>query len=230
MRARRPLFFVGALAAALAGVAYPREAHAQAIPPAAERDQNWEAVSTVSMLIGVGTVTLMPRIYYNDPEATVGWKARYHVSQLGVAAALTSATILVDGPIKNLAEGTRPDCTPEETEIRADGSNCESYGMPSTHSFAAWSAHGAGLAIWIIDAWVYSERVYVGSLIPNVVVSGVAATLTSIARGVGTEPYEDPAQIGVGVAAGMITGFLVGLPYALLQEPNCGYGNNVICW
>lgn len=230
MRARRSLILGGVLAGAAATAVLPREAHAQAIPPAAERDENWEAVSTVSMLIGVGTTTLMPRIYYNDPEATVGWKARYHVSQLGVAAALTSATILVDGPIKNLAEGTRPECSVEETEIRAEGSNCESYGMPSTHSFAAWSAHGAGLAIWIIDAWVYSERVDVGSLIPNVVVTGVAATLTSVARGVGTEPYEDPAQIGVGVAAGMITGFLVGLPYALLQEPNCGYGNNVICW
>ncbi len=230
MRARRSLILLCALAGAASPLLGAREAHAQAIPPAAERDENWEAVSTVSLLIGVGTATFMPRVYYNDPEATVGWKARYHFSQLGVAAALTSATILVDGPIKNLAEGTRPGCTVEESESGFPGSNCESYGMPSTHSFAAWSTHGAGLAIWIIDAWVYSERVNVGSLIPNVVVTGAAATLTSVARGVGTEPYEDAAQIGIGVAAGMVTGFLTGLAYSLLQEPNCGYGNDVVCW
>ena len=105
--------------------------------------------------------------------------------------------------------------------------------MPSTHSFAAWSAHGAGLAIWIVDAWVYSESFNAGSFIPNVGVSLVAAVFSSVGRGVapGTaEAYEDPAQIGVGVAAGMITGFRTGLAYGLLQEPDCGYGDNVICW
>ena len=140
MRARRPLVLAGALISALVGVSIPSgEAHAQAIPPSAERDDGWGTVSTISMLVGVGTVSVMPRIYYNDPEATVGWKARWHISQLAPIMTLTAATLLVDIPIKNLGEGTRPGCTVEETESGFSGSNCESYGMPSTHSFAAWS-------------------------------------------------------------------------------------------
>ena len=123
----------------------PREAHAQAIPPAAERNTDWEIASTISMVIGVSTVTLMPRVYYNDPEATVGWKARWHVSQLAPALFLTAATLFLEFPLKNLIEGTRPGCTIEETEAGFDGSNCESYGMVSTHSFAAWSAAGSGV-------------------------------------------------------------------------------------
>jgi hypothetical protein len=54
--------------------------------------------------------------------------------------------------------------------------------------------------------------------------------MTSVARGVGTEPHEDADQILVGLAAGLPIGFLTGIGYALLQEPNCGYGNNLICW
>lgn len=219
---------------ALVGVCIPSEAHAQAIPPAAERDEGLETLSHISMLVGVGTVSAMPRIYYNDPEATVGWKARWHISALAPIMTLTGLTLLVDGPIKNLGEGERPECTVEETESGFEGSNCESYGMPSTHSFAAWSAMGAGTAIFIIDTLVYSDsQFHAGAFVGNVVVPLLAGTLTSVARGIGpgdAEPFEDAAQIGVGVAAGVVTGFLTGLAYSLLQEPNCGYGNGLICW
>ena len=235
MRARRPLVLAGALISALVGVSIPSgEAHAQAIPPSAERDDGWGTVSTISMLVGVGTVSVMPRIYYNDPEATVGWKARWHISQLAPIMTLTAATLLVDIPIKNLGEGTRPGCTVEETESGFSGSNCESYGMPSTHSFAAWSGMGAGTAIFIIDTLVYSDaEFHAGSFVGNVIVPLAAGVMTSVGRGIsGAEfdAFEDPAQIGVGVAAGVITGFLTGLAYSLFQEPNCGYGNNIVCW
>ncbi len=233
MRARRSVTFIGASLIALGALA-PREAHAQVIPPSAERDENWETASTISMIIGVSTVSLMPRIYYNDPEATVGWKARWHISVLAPVFALTASTLLIDGPIHSLGEGTRPGCTVEETEAGFNGSNCESYGMPSTHSFAAWSAFGAGTGIWVADTFVHSDsEFHAGSFIGNVIVPLAAGVMTSVGRGIepgGGFAYEDPAQIGVGVAAGVITGFLSGLAYALLQEPNCGYGNYLVCW
>jgi len=234
MRSRHNLFIAGILSGAFAVVAMPRDAHAQAVPPAAERNTDWELASTISMVIGVSTVTLMPRVYYSDPEATVGWKARWHISQLAPALFLTAATLFLEFPLKNLIEGTRPGCTVEETEAGFNGSNCESYGMVSTHSFAAWSAAGSGLGIWIGDTFIYSDSKFnAGSFIGNVVVPISAAVVTSVGRGVGpgdADPYETPEQILLGFGIGAAVGFGVGIAYAILQEPNCGYGNNVICW
>jgi len=234
MRARRSLYLLlGATSVAL-NVLAPSEAHAQAIPPSAERDEGWETASTISMLVGVGTVSLMPRIYFNDPEATVGWKARWHISVLAPVMTMTAVTLLVDGPIHSIGEGTRPGCTVEETESGFNGSNCESYGMPSTHSVAAWGAFGAGTGIWVADTFVHSDsEFHAGSFIGNVIVPLAAGVMTSVGRGIETGDslaFEDPAQIGVGVAVGVISGFLTGIAYALLQEPNCGYGNSLVCW
>jgi hypothetical protein len=231
MVAARKISVAGAFCCALSGLLWTDHAEAQTVPPSAPRDENWEIVSNVSMIIGVSTVTLMPRIYYNDPEATVGWKARWHVSQLAPAFALLGATMLVDGPIKNLGEGTRPGCSVAETESGFSGSNCESYGMPSTHAFAAWNAAGAGLGIWVADTFVHSDtRFNVGSIIGNVAVPMLAGIMTSVGRGVGEDPFESAEQILVGFGVGLPIGFLTGIGYALLQEPNCGYGNNIICW
>lgn len=234
MRSKTSILTVGVLAGLLATLAPPREASAQVIPPNAERDENWGAVSTVSMLIGVGTVTLMPRVYYNDPEATVGWKARWHVSQLAPALTLTAATLLVDGPLKDSFDKPRPGCTVEETEVGFAGSNCESYGMPSAHNFAAWSAAGAGTGIWLMDTFIHSDgEFHAGSFIGNVAVPITAGIFTSVGRSVepGTsEAYVDGGQMAAGLISGVVTGFLTGIAYSLLQEPNCGYGNYVICW
>ena len=179
-------------------------------------------------------MTLMPRVYYNDPEATVGWKARWHVSQLAPALFLTAATLFLEFPLKNLIEGTRPGCTIEETEAGFDGSNCESYGMVSTHSFAAWSAAGSGVGIWVADTFIYSDsKFHAGSFIGNVAVPITAAVISSVGRGVSSgtaEPYETPEQILLGFGTGALVGFGIGIAYAILQEPNCGYGNTVICW
>jgi hypothetical protein len=215
----------------MVGVVCPDEALAQAPPPSAPREDALGTVSTITMIVGASTVTFMPRIYYSDPEATVGWKARWHVSQLAPALALTSLTLLVDGPIKDLGEGTRPGCTVAETEPSVEGSNCESYGMPSTHSFASWSATGAGTGIWVADTFIHSDsELHAGSLIGNVIFPLTLSIVTSVTRGVGTDPYEDGGQIAVGIAAGLPIGFLTGIAYAILQEPNCGYGDNLICW
>jgi hypothetical protein len=230
MGATRNISVAGALCCALSGLLWTDDAGAQ-VPPSAPRDENWEIVSNVSMIIGVSTVTLMPRIYYNDPEATVGWKARWHVSQLAPAFALLGMTMFMDGPIKDLGEGPRPGCTVAETESGFEGSNCESYGMPSAHSFAAWSAAGAGVGIWVADTFVHSDTQFnVGSIIGNVAVPILAGVMTSVGRGVGEDPFESAEQILVGFGVGLPIGFLTGIGYALLQEPNCGYGNNIICW
>jgi hypothetical protein len=231
---RRRFITAGLCTAALAALLVPREAAAQAIPPAAPRDENWEAVSQIAMITGVASVTLMPRVYYNDPDATVGWKGRWHVSQLAPALTLTAATLFVDIPVKGAIESARPGCTLDETRVAFPDSECESFGGPSTHAFASSATFGAGLAIWIFDTFVYSDsEFHAGSFIGNVAVPLTAAVFTSIARGVApgeSESFEEGGQIGAGIAVGLPIGFLTGMAYTLLQEPNCGYGNNIICW
>jgi len=234
MRTRKTFVTAGLIMAAIAALLVPREAAAQAIPPAAPRDENWEAVSQISMLTGVASVALMPRVYYNDPDATVGWKGRWHVSQLAPALTLTAVTLFIDTPVKGAIESTRPGCTIDETRVAFPDSECESFGGPSTHAFASSATFGAGLAIWIFDTFVYSDsEFHAGSFIGNVAVPLTAAVLTSVARGIApgeSESFEDGGQIGAGIAVGLPIGFLTGMAYTLLQEPNCGYGNNIICW
>src|ERR1700759_343745 len=100
MRIRETIVAAGLISVSTALLA-PSEAAAQALTPVAVRDGTWGTLSNVTMLIGAGLVTLMPRVYYSDPESTVGWKARWHVSILAPAMTLTAATLLVDGPIRN---------------------------------------------------------------------------------------------------------------------------------
>jgi hypothetical protein len=234
MRTRKTIVTAGLLCAALAALLVPQDAFAQAIPPAAPRDENWEAVSHISMIVGISSVALMPRVYYNDPEATVGWKGRWHISQLAPALTLTAATLFVDIPVKGAIESPRPGCTLDETNVAFPNSNCESFGGPSTHAFAASSAFGAGLTIFLVDTFKYSDsEFHAGSFIGNVAVPLAAAVLTSVARGVApgdSEGFEDGGQIGAGIGVGLPIGALTGLAYAFLQEPNCGYGDNIICW
>ena len=238
MIGRNSLLFAGAIGvmALLApAVAYGQTQPAPTpVPPRAARDTGFDIASSVTMLIGVGTVTFMPRVYYSDPEATVGWKARVHISQLAPALVLTAATLLVDGPIKNAIENTRPGCTLDATRVQFPDSGCESFGGPSTHAFASWGAAGAGAGIWVADTFIHSDsRVHAGSIIGNIGVPVVTAILTSVFRGVapsGKQPFENGGQIAAGLAFGLPIGFLTGLAYGALQKPNCGYGNNLICW
>jgi hypothetical protein len=216
------------------GLLAPREAAAQIVTPSAVRDENWDTVSNITMVLGAATVALMPRVYYNDPESTVGWKARWHISQLAPAMTLTVATLLVDIPIRDSIESTRPGCTLDETNVAFPDSGCESFGGPSTQAFAAWSATGAGVGIFLMDTFNYSDgRFNVPSFIGNVIVPLSLAVITSVGRSVepgDSEAFEDGGQNVAGVFPGLGTGLIVGLVYAGLQRPNCGYGNNIICW
>src|SRR3954471_20580725 len=103
MRIRETIVKAGFISIFSAALLAPREAAAQVpqVPPIAQRNGTWGTVSNITMVVGVGIVTLMPRVYYNDPEATVGWKARWHFSLLAPALSMTALTLLVDGPIKN---------------------------------------------------------------------------------------------------------------------------------
>jgi hypothetical protein len=237
MRIRETIVAAGFLSAFSAAFLVPREALAQvptSVVPIAPRDPTMTTMSNVTMALGVGVVTLMPRIYYNDPEATVGWKARWHVSVLAPALALTAFTFLVDGPIKGAIQSPRPGCTADQTAQALMGSECTSYGMPSSQSFASWGSTGTGTAIFLVDTLKYSQgRFHAGSFVGNVAVPLVLSVLTSVGRGVATnggDPQEAPMQVVVGTLSGFVTGALVGVGYSLMQRPNCGYGNSIVCW
>jgi hypothetical protein len=239
MRIRETIVAAGFLSIT-AAIAAPREAAAQTVLPIAPRSTTWNTVSNVTMVLGAGIVTLMPRVYYNDPEATVGWKGRWHVSVLAPALSMTALTLLVDGPIRSAIGSPRPGCTFDQTTPPGGGlpgSGCESFGMPSTQSFASWGATGAGTAIFLVDTLRYSNgKFHPGGFVGNVGVPLILSVLTSVGRSISASPsppgqaYEAPLQIVAGSLSGFVTGALLGLGYSFFQRPNCGYGNNLVCW
>ncbi len=213
---------------------YSSEASAQdAVPTIASRDQNWGIVSDVSLAIGASTVFLMPRVYYSDPESTVGWKGRWHFSHFAPMMTMAAATLLFDGPIKNSLQYTRPGCTDVDPRVAGPGSGCETFGGPSTHAFATWGAFGVGTGIFLVDTLKYSKgRFHAGSFVGNVIVPLAAGVMSSVSRSVNGSgiQFESDEQVLAGTFIGMGTGMLVGVAYSLLQRPSCGYGNAVFCW
>ena len=123
-------------------------------------------------------------------------------------------------------------------------SGCETFGGPSTQSFAAWGTAGAGISIFLVDTFKYSDGHFnAGGFIGNVFVPLSLAIVTSIGRSAnfgndtlgvsqnGQHEFENWGQnLLAGAIPGLLTGVLFGVGYTLLQRPNCGYGNNVICW
>lgn len=234
MRIREIVVAAGCLTIATCLLA-PREAAAQTtFPSDPRRDETWGTVSDVSLVLGTSVVFLMPRVYYSDPEATVGWKGRWHYSVLAPAMTLTALTLLVDLPIKGAIESPRPGCSVDQTNTALPGSNCESFGGPSTHAFASWSATGAGTGIFLVDTFRHSGgRFNAGGFIGNVAFPLTASVITSIARGVApgdAQAYENGGQIAIGGVTGFLSGLAFGAAYAWLQRPNCGYGNALVCW
>jgi hypothetical protein len=230
MRIRETIVAAGLITIGTAVLA-PREAAAQA-PPTPTRDHNWDMVSNITMVAGVLSVSLMPRVYYNDPEATVGWKGRWHFSALAPIMSMTALTLLVDGPIRGAIKATRPGCTVDQTTFPL--TECASYGMPSTQAYASWGATGGGLGIFLVDTLKYSDsRFNAPSFIGNVALPLTLSVLTTVGRVVepGTSrAYESGVQVAAGALSGFVSGALVGLGYALFQRPGCGYGNNIFCW
>jgi hypothetical protein len=203
-------------------VATPSSAQVSPVP---NRDSTWGTVTSVTMVVGATSQLLMPRVFYSDPEVTVGWKTRWHVSLLAPAMTLTALTALNEFALKDAFQGFRPGC--DSTNIGL--TNCESYGMMSSHMFAAGSAAGHGIGVFVFDTVKWSHGKVNGyALTGNVIFPVVLATVTGIGRGVGN--WETGGQIVVGGLAGLGLGFLSGMAYSILQRPECGYTGSVICW
>jgi len=164
------------------------EAFAQStVPPIVGRDADWATVTQVSTIVGASTVFLMPRVYYSDPESTVGWKGRWHFSHFAPMMTMAAATLLVDGPIKNAVQSVRPGCSGVDPAFAGPGSNCETYGGPSTLAFASWGAFGVGTGIFLVDTLKYSKgRFNAGSFIGNVALPLTAAIFGTVGRAVET--------------------------------------------
>ena len=211
--------------AALTLLAAGGDANAQAVSPVPDRDVPWQTVTGITMVAAGATQLLMPRIFYADPEVTVGWKARFHVSVLAPVMTLTVLTALNESALKNTFQGRRPDC--DQTN---DGlSHCDSYGMLSSHSFASFAALGHGGAVFLTDWTKWSDGRFNGySFAGNVVLPLLLAGTTAIGRGLGN--WETTGQILAGGGAGLAIGFLSGLTYSLMQRPECGYSGSMICW
>ena len=222
----------GVLAATLCTFASEGEAQAQ-IPPTVERDPNWDTVSNITLIIGVASASLMPRVYYSSPDATVGWKGRWHVSALAPIMTMTALTLLVDSPIHDAIQSPKEGCSVENTLDALPDGGCESFGGPSTHAFASWGATGAGLGIFLYDTVEYSDyRFSVPSFIGNVAIPLATSFITSAARsadGRGLGP-EGTGQVVAGALPGLGVGLITGLVYSAMQEPDCGYGGYMFCW
>jgi hypothetical protein len=213
---------VAALAVGLAVSSLSDPAQAQNAP---ERNETWQTVTTITMLSAAGTQLLMPRIFYSDPEVTVGWKTRWHVSVLAPVMTLTALTAFNEYVLKDEFEGFRPGCN----ENNQGGPNCETFGQLSTHSFAAMSALGHGTAVFLVDTIKWSNGKFnAGSLIGNVALPLVLGTVTLVGRSAGD--YETGGQVILGGAGGLVSGFALGAMYSLMQRPECGYTGALLCW
>jgi hypothetical protein len=200
------------------------EASAQITDPP-HRSAGWRDASNALAISAMAVEVLMPRIFYSDPEVTVGWKARWHVSVLAPSMTLLSLALVNEQFLKPAFKGDRPGC--DDTNRGLPG--CDSYGMMSTQSFAAFSAFGQGLGVFLVDTLSWSEgRVNVGSLLGNVAVPGVLGVITTVGRTSGN--WESGGQAWGSAGVGALFGLGVGALYAAMQRPECGYGGNLICW
>jgi hypothetical protein len=209
---------------ALLGLVVSSPASAQ-VSPIPNRDQGWGVATTVTMGSAAALQLVMPRIFYSDPETTVGWKARWHVSQLAPVMTLALLTATNETLLKDSFADPRPGCD----ATNQGGPHCDTYGMMSTHAFGAGAALGHGAAVWLFDMTKWSNgRFNAGSFIGNVVLPAILGTVTVVGRGAGN--WETGAQIATGGLTGLGFGFLVGTTYALMARPECGYTGDLICW
>ncbi len=208
------------LAASLTLLATP--AHAQQPP---ERSQGWKDATNVLTLSSLGIQLLMPRVFYSDPEVTVGWKARWHASVLAPSMTLIAVGLVNEQFLKDSFKGHRPGCD----DMTQGSAGCTSYGMLSTHSYLAGSAFGQGLGVFLVDTIKWNDgRLNGGSLAMNVGVPAVLGVITTVGRSAGN--WETGGQAWASTGIGAALGLGMGALYALAQRPECGYGGDLICW
>ena len=214
-----------ALAVAAGSVLVCEPASAQTPPP--QRSQTWDTVSAVSVGVGLGSQLLMPRLYYAESETTIGWKPRWHVSVLAPLMTAVAATLLTEYAIKPSIEGRRPGCD----DTNQGGPGCSTYGAPSTHSMAAFSAFGHGTGVFLVDTLKWNDgRFHAGAFVGDMVVPLLAAVLAAVGRVASNPDYESGGQVMAGAGVGLGVGLLSGIAYSVLQRPECGYAGGMVCW
>ncbi|MGC4088530.1 MAG: hypothetical protein QM756_11670 [Polyangiaceae bacterium] len=214
---------LGALVTALGLCAFEGSAHAQSTDT--ERSDAWGSATNITAVSAMGLVLLMPRVFYSDPEVTVGWKARWHLSVLAPSMTLATLGLVNEIVLKDELKGFRPGCSDETT---ADP-NCKSYGMFSSPTFGAFSAFGQGAGIFLVDTLKWSGgRFNFGPFMGDVVAPGVLAVITGIGRSAGN--WESGGQVWGTAAASFAIGMGIGTLYAVTQRPECGYTGSLICW
>ncbi|MBN2194433.1 MAG: hypothetical protein JW751_16570 [Polyangiaceae bacterium] len=182
-------------------------------------------MTSVTAVASLASAVLVPRLSYSDPEVTVGWKARWHVSALAPVMTQVALTMLNEYKLKDAFKEPRPGCPDED----GTGPDCADFGMMSSHTYAAFSALGHGAAVFIFDTAKHSGgRFHGGAFAGEIVTPLVLGLITGIGRGVGD--WETGGQVLAGGAAGLGLGFLTGMTYALMQRPMCGYSGALVCW
>lgn len=205
---------------ALVGSALALPSTARAAGPPS-RDEGWNTATNVLAISSLAAGALMPRVFFSDPEVTAGWKARWHLSVLAPIMTLSTLALANEVSFKSAFGAQRPGCP--------DSGPCDGNGFMSTPSFAAGSALGQGVSVFLVDTLKWSGgNVNVGGLFGEVILPLVLAPITIVGRSAGN--WESAGQTwssgGIGLAAGLLTGFV----YATLQRPECGYTGSLICW
>jgi hypothetical protein len=203
----------------------PAQAQNAMPSPDPERSSGWNSATKIMALSSAGLVMIMPRVFYSDPEVTAGWKARWHLSVLAPTMTLAAFTLLNEVSLKDSFKSYRPGC--DETNPFAPG--CESYGMLSSYSFLAFSSFGQGTGIFLVDTLKWSNgHLNGGALAGNVAAPLILSVLTAVGRSSGN--WETGGQVWGSAGLGFGAGLGMGVLYALLQRPECGYSGGMICW
>ena len=204
-------------------VAPAAQAHEQELAP---RSQGWKDATNILTLSSLGVQLLMPRVFYSDPEVTVGWKARWHASVLAPSMTLIAMGLANEQFLTAAVAGHRPGCSEMPPGTVAA---CTDTAMLSPHSYLAGSALGQGLGIFLVDTIKWSGgRLNGGSLAMNVGVPAVLGVITTVGRSAGN--WETGGQAWGSAGIGLALGLGLGALYGAAQRPECGYGGDLICW
>ena len=225
--ARRLISILLQVAALVLLSSVSQRASAQSAMPAPipERSAGWKNATNIMALSSAGLVMIMPRVFYSDPEVTAGWKARWHLSVLAPSMTLAAATLLNEVVLKDSLAAYRPGCSEDNQGLPG----CESYGSLSSPTFLAFSSFGQGTGIFLVDTFKWSGgRVNGGALVGDVAAPLILSILTAVGRGSGN--WESGGQVWGTAAIGLGAGLGMGVLYALLQRPECGYSGGMICW
>jgi len=215
---------LGAITVALGVCLTEASAFAQAAPPP-ERSDSWSQATNITAVSAMGLVLVMPRVFYSDPEVTVGWKARWHLSALAPTMTLATVALLNEQVLKEKFKGYQPGCS-EET---FGNPGCTGYGMFSTPTFAAFSAFGQGAGVFLVDTLKWSGgRFNFGGFVGNVAAPAVLAVITGVGRTSGN--WEEGGQVWGTAALSFAVGMGIGTLYGAMQRPECGYTGSLICW